>query len=72
MESFIQLKNKKEISVYDYNEVQEILDEKVSKVEMGEKKQIFWVEIRNLTQSNWEADQISANLKKDNGIEVKF
>ena len=28
--------------MYDYNEVQEILDEKVSKVEMGEKKQIFW------------------------------
>ena len=45
---------------------------KVSQFEMGEKKNIFWVEIRNLTESNWEADQISASLKKENGIEVKF
>ena len=46
--------------------------DKVNRVEMGEKKNIFWVEIRNLTETNWEADEISASLKKENGIEVKF
>jgi CRISPR/Cas system-associated protein Csx1 len=53
-------------------EVKNEIERKVNQVEMGEKKQIFWVEIRNLTETNWEADEISASLKKENGIEVKF
>ena len=53
-------------------ELPDELKVKVNKVEMGEKKNLFWVEIRNLTETNWEADEISASLKKENGIEVKF
>ena len=48
------------------------LKNKITKIEMGEKKNLFWVEIRSLTETNWEADEISADLKKNNGIEVKF
>ena len=53
-------------------ELPDELKVKVNKVEMGEKKNLFWVEIRNLTETNWKADEISASLKKENGIEVKF
>ena len=53
-------------------ELPDELKVKVNKVEMGEKPGIFWAEIRSLTETNWEADEISASLKKENGIEVKF
>ena len=60
--------------MYDnqYGELPNELKNKITKVEMGEKKNLFWVEIRSLTETNWEADEISADLKKNNGIEVKF
>ena len=60
--------------MYDYSEeaVKKEIDNKVNRIEMGEKKNLFWVEIRSLTETNWEADEISADLKKNNGIEVKF
>ena len=60
--------------MYDnqYGELPNELKNKITKVEMGEKKNLFWIEIRSLTETNWEADEISADLKKNNGIEVKF